>query len=75
MFILFPVKYAPYLERGLLRGEQQHIIAEMIDQWEIQKVYRERVLEAVEFQYTHWPDPENNTARGQEFIHVRIFLD
>ena len=26
----------------------------------------------MEFQYTYWPDPENRTARQQEFINVRI---
>ena len=42
----------------------------MLRDWEIEEMYVERAWEAIEFQYTYWPDPENRTARTQEFIHV-----
>ena len=42
----------------------------VLQDWRIIDVYRERVFEAIEFQYTDWPDPENRSARAQEFINV-----
>ena len=42
----------------------------VLQDWRIIDVYRERVWEAIEFQYTDWPDPENRSARAQEFINV-----
>lgn len=49
----------------------QFLMDLMLD-WKIIDVYRERAAEAIEFQYTYWPDPDNRTARGQEFINVSI---
>ena len=63
----------PNLQRGLYRQELQEFIAQLLRDWNVQEMYIERVTEAVEFQYTFWPDPENNTARQQEFIHVREY--
>ena len=42
----------------------------LLRDWNIQPDWRERVMEAIEFQYTYWPEPDNRTARGQEFINV-----
>lgn len=44
----------------------------MMSDWRIIDVYQKRAAEAIEFQYTYWPDPDNRTARGQEFINVCI---
>jgi len=44
----------------------------LMNDWRIIDVYQERAAEAIEFQYTYWPDPDNRTARGQEFINVCI---
>jgi len=44
----------------------------LMSDWQIIDVYQKRGAEAVEFQYTYWPDPDNRTARGQEFINVCI---
>jgi len=44
----------------------------LMQDWRIIDVYQERAAEAIEFQYTYWPDPDNRTARGQEFINVCI---
>ena len=60
----------PNLHRGVVRSEMRNFITRMLNEWQIQEQLRERALDAVEFQYTHWADPENNTARGQEYINV-----
>jgi len=46
----------------------------LMSDWRIIDVYQERAAEAIGFQYTYWPDPDNRTARGQEFINVCITL-
>ena len=58
------------MRRGLFRVELRDFIERLLTDWQIQEVHKQRALDAVEFQYTHWPDPENNTARSQEFINV-----
>ena len=45
-------------------------LMKLMNDWKIIDVYQERAAEAIEFQYTYWPDPDNRTARGQEFINV-----
>ena len=57
---------------GLLRDSFRAFVLELMKNWLIIDVYQERALDAIEFQYTFWPDPENRTARGQEFINVSI---
>ena len=47
-------------------------LMKLMSDWQIIDVYQRRAAEAVEFQYTYWPDPDNRTARGQEFINVCI---
>jgi len=44
----------------------------LMSDWRIIDVYQKRAAEAIEFQYTWWADPDNRTARGQEFINVCI---
>jgi len=44
----------------------------LMQDWKIIDVYQQRGAEAIEFQYTYWPDPDNRTARGQEFINVSV---
>ena len=53
-----------------MRNELRNFISRTLAEWQIQTQLRDRALDAVEFQYTWWADPENNTARGQEFINV-----
>ena len=60
----------PNLSGGISREDFQDFIKSFLQDWNIQDVYIDRTVEAVEFQYTYWPDPENRTARQQEFIHV-----
>ena len=55
----------------MYRSELQDFIRQLLTDWNVQDVYIDRTIDAVEFQYTYWPDPENRTARQQEFIHVR----
>lgn len=64
----------PNLYRGMYREELQEFIRQLLADWNIQDMFLDRTIEAVEFQYTYWPDPENRTARQQEFIHVRVKL-
>ena len=59
------------LQGGMLPQTFQTYVKRMISDWLIQDVYQDRAYEAIEFQYTYWPDPENGTARTQEFINVR----
>jgi len=47
-------------------------LMKLMSDWQIIDVYQRRAAEAIEFQYTYWPDPDNRTARGQEFINVCI---
>ena len=39
--------------------------------WKIIDVYRDRARDAIEFQYTHWADPTNSSARGMQYLDVR----
>ena len=47
-------------------------VQRLVEDWLVQEDYRSRAYEAIEFQYTYWPDPENSSARTQEFINVSI---
>ena len=60
------------LRGGISTGAFGHFLMNLMLDWKIIDVYRQRAAEAIEFQYTYWPDPENRTARGQEFINVGI---
>ncbi len=61
----------PRLGVGLFRNNFENFMMGVLQDWRIIDVYRERVYDAIEFQYTDWPDPENKSARAQEFINVR----
>ena len=68
---LFPSDESfPGLEKGMAREEFETFVNNMLRNWNIQPQWRERVQEAIEFQYTYWPEPDNMTARGQMFIDV-----
>jgi hypothetical protein len=67
-----PDKSVPGLEGGIFSEKFREFVLEVLTDWKVIDVYRERVAEAIEFQYTYWPAPENKTARGQEFINVNI---
>ena len=69
--MLFLDESYPRLSGGISREDFQDFIRKFLQDWDIQDVYIDRTVEAVEFQYTYWPDPENRTARQQEFINVR----
>lgn len=58
------------LQKGLSTSEFRKYLDDLMVRWKVIDVYRERARDAVEFQYTHWPDPTNATARGQEFLNV-----
>lgn len=58
------------LSGGISTDTFQKFLMKMMQDWQIIDIYQERASEAIEFQYTHWPDPDNRTARGQEFINV-----
>ena len=61
---------------GISREDFEAYVVGMLRDWEIEEMYVERAWEAIEFQYTYWPDPENRTARTQQFIHVsRLHTD
>ena len=62
------------LEGGIFPETFKEFVIQMLEDWKIIDVYRVRAFEAIEFQYTFWPDPDNRTARGQEFINVSAFL-
>ena len=59
----------------MYRSELQDFIRQLLTDWNVQDMYIDRTIDAVEFQYTYWPDPENRTARQQEFIHVSVVDD
>lgn len=58
------------LEGGIFPEVFKEFVLEVLTDWKVIDVYRERVYESIEFQYTYWPAPENKTARGQEFVNV-----
>ncbi|KAI0239442.1 Neuroligin-4, X-linked [Lamellibrachia satsuma] len=58
------------LENGMLGETFKTYVSRMIDDWLVQEDYKSRAYEAIEFQYTYWPDPENSSARTQEFINM-----
>jgi len=60
------------LRGGISTERFSQFLMDLMLDWKIIDVYRERASEAIEFQYTYWPDPDNRTARGQEFINVCI---
>ena len=62
------------LENGMLGETFKTYVSRMIDDWLVQEDYKSRAYEAIEFQYTYWPDPENSSARTQEFINVRTMF-
>lgn len=55
---------------GISTDAFERFLMNMMKDWKIIDVYRQRAAEAIEFQYTYWPDPDNRTARGQEFINM-----
>ena len=62
------------LRGGISTDAFERFLMNLMKDWKIIDVYRQRAAEAIEFQYTYWPDPDNRTARGQEFINVGITL-
>ncbi|ELU03558.1 hypothetical protein CAPTEDRAFT_225804 [Capitella teleta] len=58
------------LEGGIFPEVFKEFVLEVLTDWKVIDVYRERVYESIEFQYTYWPAPENKTARGQEFVNM-----
>jgi len=62
------------LRGGISTEVFERFLMNLMKDWKIIDVYRQRAAEAIEFQYTFWPDPDNRTARGQEFINVHITL-
>jgi len=60
------------LRGGISTKRFGDFLMDLMRDWQIIDVYRQRAAEAIEFQYTFWPDPDNRTARGQEFINVCI---
>ena len=55
---------------GMFGNTFRNFVSQMLKDWRIQELWQQRAMEALEFQYTYWPDPENQTARAQEFINV-----
>ena len=70
IFSEFSDETIPSLGAGLFKSQFKNFMMGVLQDWRIIDVYRERVFEAIEFQYTDWPDPENRSARAQEFINV-----
>ena len=60
------------LRGGISTEAFERFLMKLMNDWRIIDVYQQRAAEAIEFQYTYWPDPDNRTARGQEFINVCI---
>lgn len=56
----------------MFEGDFKEFLNEMLIKWKTLDIYRARVQESIEFQYTWWPNPENTTARAQEFIRVNF---
>jgi len=73
-FILFEDRSVLGLNGGISTLTFQKFLLKMMVDWQIIDVYQDRAAEAIEFQYTYWPDPDNRTARGQEFINVCCLL-
>lgn len=55
---------------GMFPSTFENFFRDLLRDWRIRDLYDNRAYEALEFQYTWWPDPENITARSQEFINV-----
>ena len=72
IFSEFSDETIPSLGAGLFKSQFKNFMMGVLQDWRIIDVYRERVFEAIEFQYTDWPDPENRSARAQEFINVSV---
>ena len=58
---------------GMFPQTFRNFTKQMMLDWRLEDLYRDRAYDALEFQYTYWADPENITARSQEFINVRTF--
>lgn len=67
---MFLDRSVPGLIGGISTEAFQNYVNKLLVDWKIIDVYQSRAAESIEFQYTHWPDPDNRTARGQEFINV-----
>jgi neuroligin len=63
------------LEGGISTETFQKFVTKLLVDWKIIDIYRPRALESIQFQYTHWPDPDNRTARGQEYINMMTDLN
>ena len=72
VLLFLPDETFPGLEKGMAREEFETFVENMLRDWNIQPQFRERVMEAIEFQYTYWPEPDNRTARAQMFIDVSM---
>jgi hypothetical protein len=60
----------PGAARGMLSSDMRSFIDRLVEEWGIQEMYKMRASEAIEFQYTYWPEPENRSARTQQFVDV-----
>ena len=58
------------LAGGLHQAVFEDYILQLLNAWGIMDIYKMRAMEAIEFQYTYWADPSNNTARVLQFIDV-----
>ena len=55
---------------GMVPKTFEDFFRQLLLDWRLRDLYRERAYDALEFQYTYWPEPDNITARSQEFINV-----
>lgn len=63
------------LKNGIDKERFKGFVDEVLEDWKVIDIYRARAFEAMEFQYTYWPDPDNTSARGQEFINMMTDLE
>lgn len=53
---------------GMFPQRFREFMRQTMSDWRLEDIYKDRAFDAVEFQYTYWTEPENITARSQEFI-------
>lgn len=56
------------LQGGISINQFRDFLDELVLKWKIIDVYRDRARDAIEFQYTHWADPSNTSARGMQYL-------
>lgn len=60
------------LGAGIFEQTFQHYVTQMLKDLRVIEYYQPRVMDAVIFQYTYWAEPQNRSARTQEFINVSV---